>query len=218
MRELIETLPILQRLALSYAPRRARDATLALLGFDNRIADTVRRTSEPVLAQIKLAWWREALSQEPGQWPAGEPLFALLAHWEGKAPELVGLVDGWEHFAGGTPLDDQAIEALAAARGDAFSVLAGLLGHEGASSQARRMGREWAIADLATRLESPEDREAARRVFAGLKWEKSALPRDLRPLTVLHGLAARSARKGGDLGEISAHSFIPAMRLGLLGF
>ena len=214
----IERLPTLQRLALAYAPRHAHTATLGLLLLDDRLGGIVRRASEPMLAQIKLAWWRDTLSRSPADWPKGEPLLALLRHWNGCAVRLGGLVDGWEMcISGEGDLDGQAIEGLAKARGAAFGSLAGLLGHPEAARAALQMGGNWALADLAAHLPDPEDRKTARLLMAGAAWTQRHLPRAMRPLAVLHGLAARSARKGIGIDQLTAASLAPAMRIGLFG-
>lgn len=98
MDDLRETLPAIQRLALAYAPARTRDATLALLALDGRLAGVLRSASEPMLAQIRLAWWRDILGREAAERPSGEPLVALLEPWGREAGELVALVDGWEQL------------------------------------------------------------------------------------------------------------------------
>ena len=218
MNEQIESLPLLQRLALSYAPREARPLTLGLMALDQRLAGIVSRASEPMLAQIRLAWWRELLRQEPESWPKGEPLLALLQNWGGDAAKLVPLVDGWESAVTGE--DDLAasdIERLAGARGEAFGVLATVLGHQGAAKIASRMAHDWALADLASHLSAPNDRETARVLLAHAAWDRKRLPRALRPVSVLNGLAARSARTGTGLDQLSPSAIIPAMRIGLFG-
>ena len=78
---LLGSLPVLHRLALTYAPARATRPTLALLALDARLAGIVRSASEPMLAQLRLAWWREQLEIDLTARPAGEPLLAVLESW-----------------------------------------------------------------------------------------------------------------------------------------
>ena len=52
--ELAETIPVFQRLALSYGARPARLPTLSLFALDARLADVLRSASEPMLAQLRL--------------------------------------------------------------------------------------------------------------------------------------------------------------------
>ena len=51
----------LHRLALAYAPAASRGAWLGFLALDMRLAAIVRAAREPMIGQIKLAWWRERL-------------------------------------------------------------------------------------------------------------------------------------------------------------
>jgi phytoene synthase len=113
--------PVLQ-LALAHAPGRSREATLALFALDTRLAGFVRRGSEPLAAQMRLAWWRETLGSPPAGWPKGDPLLELLRGW--RAPErLVALVDGWERLLA-ERLDRQAITDFAGGRMQGWSALA----------------------------------------------------------------------------------------------
>ena len=49
-----------------------------------------------MLAQIRLAWWREMFGRPASDWPAGEPLLAQLAAWDAERAGLAALADGWE--------------------------------------------------------------------------------------------------------------------------
>lgn len=218
MEDQIASLPPLQRFALAYAPARAHALTLGLMALDNRLAGIVSRASEPMLAQIRLAWWRELLTQEPESWPGGEPLLALLKHWRERTAELVQLVNGWEcAVTGGDALAIADIRRLASGRGAAFGVLAGVLGHSGAAETTARMAREWALADLAAYLPAPADRDTAHEMLGDTAWTRQRLPRALRPVAVLNGLAARSFKKGTGLDRLTPGSIVPAMRIGLFG-
>lgn len=205
---LLEALPPVQRLALAYAPARAREPTLALLALDTRLAGIVRNSHEPSLAQLRLAWWREQLQVEAEAWPRGEPLLAALKSWQGRHLALVELVDGWEYLTGAAPLPAADLAAFAKGRGEAFAGLADVVGVDRTS--AARLGRQWALADLAAHVAHPEEQETARRLLAE-EGPPARVARALRPLAVLHGLALRG-RQGQSPGAL-----LLAMRLGLLG-
>ncbi len=212
---MIESLPPLQRLALAYAPASSREAMLALLALDTRLGGIVRSSREPMLAQLRLAWWREQLRADPTTWPGGEPLLAVLRAWPGNTAVLAGLVDGWEAMTGDAPLPPSAFETLAETRGIAFAALA--TGRE-AQDAALRMGRNWALADIAARLSDPDERQAALELARAQDWRSAPLPRSLRPLAVLHGLAARQIREAdGRVMQLSGRHVVTAMRIGLLG-
>ena len=127
----VEDLPLVQRLALSYAPARARADTLTLLTLDNRLSGILRQRGETIIAQIKLAWWRDRLGELPANWPTGEPLLARLADWSGDTQALVPLVDGWEAILAEN-LDAPRIDEFATGRAR---------GLERACRRSRRPGR-----------------------------------------------------------------------------
>lgn len=206
---LIESLPPVQRLALAYAPASARLPWLALLALDSKLAGIVRAAREPMLAQIRLAWWRERLEAPAEGWPKGQPVLRALASWEGRHGALVGLVDGWEALLGETA-DGSVCDALANARGNAVAALARVLGEEG--PEAARMGGCWAAADIAAHLSRPAMRETALVRAAARDWRPARLPRSMRPLVVLHGLAARQRH-----GAPGVRTLLVGIRLGILG-
>ncbi len=212
--ELLDALPPLQRLALSYAPRVSRVALLGLLALDTRLAGIVRAAHEPILAQLRLAWWREALAGTSALRPSGEPLLAALAHWPGTRDALTGLVEGWEAMTGAAPLPTSAFAALAEARGRGFAALAG---DTDIRERALRLGRNWSLADIATRLTHPAERQSALELARAQDWQHVALPRGLRPLAVLHGLAAREIWQDAPALTVTPGAVLAAMRIGLLG-
>jgi 15-cis-phytoene synthase len=206
---LVEALPPLHRLALAYAPARAREQTLALLALDARLAGIVRNSHEPMLAQLRLSWWREQLKAEADSWPSGEPLLAVFKSWGGRHRALTSLADGWEMLTGAAPLEASAFDTFADGRGEAFAALAGVVGARDDVQVVRQMGRAWALADLAAKVAHPAEQKTATllaQAAPGLR-----LSRAMRPLTVLHGLAQRR------LDGLSPASLLAAMRLGLLG-
>jgi 15-cis-phytoene synthase len=85
--------------AMLLFPRAERPGASALWRLEARLFGVVANRSEVVLAQIKLAWWRDRLGQvadDPAALPKGEPLLAeLAAHWAGRA-SLAPLADAYE--------------------------------------------------------------------------------------------------------------------------
>ena len=80
-------------------PRGERAALTALWKLEARLFGVVAQRREVVLAQIKLAWWRERLEQvavAPATLPKGEPLLAeLAATWSGHA-SLAPVAEAYE--------------------------------------------------------------------------------------------------------------------------
>lgn len=185
------------RLALAYAPAAHRPVQLAAFALDARLAGVVGNAREVLLAQIKLAWWRERLSEPAAQRPLGEPLLAALSAWQGSVDPLLALIDGWEAM-----LDPDEPAPLALAEGRA-ALGRGLAMQAGAATAAEAAGQAlhgWSLAGMAQEC-------------TGLA--RLALPRSLRPLAVLHGLARRSGGKAPLLdGPLALAS---AMRIGMIG-
>ena len=206
---------MVQRLALSYAPGSARTDTLTLLALDTRLADILRQRSEPLIAQLKLAWWRDRLREEPAHWPGGEPLLARLAGWR-NAGALVGLVDGWEALLAET-LSEPAMLAFADGRAAGWQVLADRIGDGSGADDAGHTARGWALADLALHLSAGAEADLARVLALEHNAGLTALPRALRPLAVLRGLALRAVRRGSGEALDGPGAAILALRIGLAG-
>jgi len=190
-----------QRLALAYAPAAVRADWETLLLLDARLASVVRGAREPVLAQIRLAWWRERLGEDPGGWPRGEPLLARLAGWGAAVAGLIALVDGWEVLLGEQGLD---VQGFAAGRAGGVAALARHLG-VAMSGAAENAARGWALADLSAHLGDAGERAVALAALAEVGGGR--VVRALRPVVVL-----RVASGGGGLRTLAA-----AMRVGILG-
>lgn len=212
--DLVHTLPIAQRLALSYAPRRARDAVLSLMALEQRLAGILRQGGEPVIAQMKLAWWREMLAKPPGEWPMGEPLLAFFHNWPGEVAQLIDVVDGWEVLLG-EELDEAALGNFAAGRAAGWLTLAKCfqVDHQGVEKAAG----EWALHDLFLHVAPAAERDALHTKLMSLAWQTPHVARPLRPLAVLHGLAKRSLRRNGAELLDSPSAMLLAARLGILG-
>src|SRR5688500_15300158 len=66
-------------LATLYAPAAVRPALFALHALDIELAAVVDPTTEPMLGQIRLAWWREQLQALDSGGVAAQPTLAALA-------------------------------------------------------------------------------------------------------------------------------------------
>lgn len=202
-----------QRLALSYAgDGTARDRLARLFALDRRLAQAVARGGrEPIAAQLRLAWWREQL--ETATRAAPEKLIAALREdGGGDAAPLIAMIDGWEQLLAEPP----DVAACALGRAAPFSALAAALGCDaGQQDAARCAAMRWALLDLAGNLSEPSLGAAAREL-ASASEPVTALPRSLRSLVVLDGLARRALRLGGPLlGDRLAP--LAAIRLGIFG-
>ncbi len=146
------------------------------------MGDVVAKATEPGLAAIKLAWWRERLEElDEGKVPAEPRLQAaaktLLPRGISGA-SLAELEDGWAALLDPEP-DPDRVAARGARLFDHASSLLGV-----ADPRIDLAGRFYALVRLGHRPLVPS--ELAEHRF----------PRHLRPLTALTALAARDAKLG----------------------
>jgi phytoene synthase len=67
-------------LAALFAPGPQRRGLLAMLAFDHELARTRTVTREPMLARIRLEWWREAVAEAAGEGkPRAQPIVESLS-------------------------------------------------------------------------------------------------------------------------------------------
>lgn len=206
-------LPPAQRLALSYAPRHARAANLALLSLDARLGSILRTGREPLARQLRLAWWRDVLGKPSGEWPKGEPLLDALRQWRDLSC-LAVLPAGWEVLLE-ERLSPQVTEEFADSRAQAFACLAQELDAE-RPDDAAGAGRIWALADLASNLSDAAERALVVDIGRRLT-RPPQLPPSLRPLAVLAKLGEAALARGGGPLLNGPRSTLLALRTGLSG-
>ena len=182
-------------LALTYVPARHREAIRALWHLDAALGAVLATAREPMIRQIRLAWWREALERlDTAPAPAEPVLRDLEAHILPAiaGAELSGLEEGWHALLAET-LDGPALHHYAAERGERlFRLTARLLGAPDHPVVAS--GRAWALADLARNMQ--DEAERARAVDAAITVSTGPIPKFLRPLGMLARLADRDLRSG----------------------
>lgn len=156
-----------RRMILSYAPGApAVRGMAALLTLDDRLAETVRTTTEPMLGQIRLQWWHDALVRlDTGPAPA-EPVLEAVARdvlrdgVTGAAVAEIALA--WQAVLQ-EELDAAGLKAFAQ-RGARLFELAGRLSGAGAGDPLALAGEGWALADLAGGLSDRGEAAAARMI------------------------------------------------------
>jgi phytoene synthase len=85
-------------LAALFEPEPARSGLLALLAFDHELGRAHTVTREPLLAEIRLQWWREAAAEAAGtEQPRAQPVVEALAETARRhrlaAEGLMALID-----------------------------------------------------------------------------------------------------------------------------
>jgi phytoene synthase len=193
-----DPLPPEAELALAWSAPIVRGPLSIALQLDRRLARIVIRTHEPMLGQMRLAWWREALGKPAGERPQGDVVLdAIGNHWAGREAALIAMVDGWEVLMTADPLDGPAIAGFAQQRSAFFVALVDdhlePLEREHVSAAAYR----WAIADAAARVSDTDERAALIAAGVACRGTGGHLPKLLRGLAVLDALSRRALRRGG---------------------
>lgn len=203
------------RLALLHTPAPSRARLAALLALDARLARIAGQTSEVMLGQMRLAWWRDVLGESPEARPRGDAVLdAIGQHWRGREAALVEIVDAWEVLVASDTMGRDDILAFARGRAAPFAALAE---EDTQAERVRAAGLRWALAEAAPRLSDEAERE--RFVEVGLEHcgSRARLPRALKGLAVLDALAVRALRRGGrDLME-GRGAALAALRAAVLG-
>ncbi|MFN3618854.1 squalene/phytoene synthase family protein [Sphingorhabdus sp.] len=179
MSETASQLPPPATLAIAYVPQKFRAAFALLLQIDARLEDIVHNAREPMIAQIKIAWWREAFSNEPPLRPKGEPLLQALNDTNNVIPlaALEALVSAWESLLGIDVWNQAIVDQHIAFRAEAiFETYAAWLGSPHSMAD---LGRAWALDALGAAFPG--------RVSTEFTVPKPPVPkaRALRPLSIL---------------------------------
>lgn len=146
------------RLSLVYCPAKLRVGFALLMRFDERIAEIALKQGEPMVVQLKLAWWRDALTMDAGKRPRGEPLLAELSqiegegHWPELAEAMRELLDAWGLLLANETWSDGVLRDYARQRGQA--IFGAYLKWAGLPSRVAT-GERWALDDLAMRTGQP---------------------------------------------------------------
>jgi NADH dehydrogenase [ubiquinone] 1 alpha subcomplex assembly factor 6 len=184
-----------------FAPAERRGALFALYAFNCEIARVRERVTTPVLGQIRLQWWREAVAAAFAGGPVrrhevAEPLTAAIrAHGLDRAP-FERLIDAREADLDDAPPPSlKALEAYAEASSAplVFLALAVLDVHEAAAIEAgRRVGIGYALAGLLRAM--PLRARAGRPLIPPDLAEQTGFdPRDWQALRTTPALRAATA-------------------------
>ena len=182
-----------KRLAVAYMRADLRDVFRVLLALDDRLSAILRRSGEPMIAQMRMAWWNDVITKPASLRPTGEPLLARIADFE--TPDfhqtLLLLIEAWSILLAHEIWTQAVLEEYARQRSMAiFGFMAGRIEpatkHIGASAD---VGFAWALDDLAGHCHD----EGQLRAIHEARRDRLGVQRIPRSLRALHILAA-SAR------------------------
>lgn len=181
-----------QRVVLAAAGKGAERAAL-VFALDKECAHIARVAREPIMAQIRLAWWRDALTGDdlpPEHRTDMTQAIRALPDFAGMRAHLVAMIDGWEELIVDDGADRSAmLDRYARGRGGGlFGALAPDIGDAGNAA-----GRIWALWDLAGHAGSAALAEAAIEAARAIDPNWRGLP---RMLAMMAGVAAEDITKG----------------------
>lgn len=212
-----EPLPPEYEVALNYTPAPVRDAACCYLSLDRRLARIVGQTSEPMLGQMRLAWWRDTLSAPVADRPKGDiVLEGAATQWAGHEKALIALVDAWEEMLVEPPLPRDAAMCFAEGRAAGFLELAEIAALQLDMKRYAYVGQAWALADAASHVPESEERalllDCARSIPSMPHY-----PKIMRGAAVLDALAHRAIAKGGRPLMDGRGAALTALKIGLIG-
>jgi phytoene synthase len=187
------------------ADKGARTDVLALYAFDHELARALRAASTPLLAEIRLTWWREALDEIFGgravrRHPVAQALAVAVRRRGLPREPLEAMIDGQIDAVEAAQFDEAAAIAWAdAVEGSLAGVAATLLDPAMSAQDAAPAGRAWGLALLRRSGRASDDVlrpllasaiDAARITAAGLS--VAAMPAALPARLTRFDLARRS--------------------------
>ena len=136
------------------ADRALRAGLIALYAFNHELARAAEVASQPLVGEMRLAWWREALDEmfEGGvlrKHPAAQGLAEAVARRGLARAPLEALVDARLRALDGWPLGtDEALDYIDATAGRLMSLAAQLLASNADPSSVRHAARAWGLTGL----------------------------------------------------------------------
>lgn len=171
------------------ADRAVREEVMALYAFDHELGRAPKVASNPLLAEIRLTWWREVLDEvfearPVRHHPTAQALARLIARHGLRRDPFERMIDGRYRELEAEPMTAEEAEAWArATAGAAAQIAATILG--GAQADGARAEAAAALWALSRRPEglAPGSQARLRREARGLSVE--AFP------AAAHGALAR---------------------------
>ncbi|KMS58445.1 MULTISPECIES: hypothetical protein [Sphingobium] len=198
-----DAVPPLGLLLAAHAGGAQASRHRALWAFDARLAKVARTTSEPMIGQMRLAWWNDVIEDSTGIKGQGEPVVdAMRATGACGAPGLVGVIDGWEILLVEPDIDMKGLRDYALGRGG--GLFRALADAADAPDWLAAAGQVWALWDLAGHVGDKALGQAALALAVeilpsveGVRW-----PRGWKPLRIAFTMARQDvlAGRGAPLG------------------
>ncbi len=180
-----------QRLSLLYLDDELRPLLTLFLVLDSRLEDIFAKMNEAMIAQIRLAWWRDTINSDIK--PKGEPLVEMIENVQNQYPKLdvtnalISLINGWEYLIlSEENLSDDDIYHYASERGGAyFGLMAEACGKSELTEDFQNLGRIWALSSLFEKDNSNAEKARSLAYEYYKSFNIRQLARAIRPLSIL---------------------------------
>lgn len=214
----LEDLSAAHQLTLAYLSGDERAALSAGFALDQRLSRIVRNANEPILAQMRISWWREMLNDDLAKRPKGDVVLASIGtNWLGREGPLIQLADAWEELLVTETLGEEAIDRISQNRSAFIVEAVGRAGDNSLLPHLEAISKRWALVDLAVHCSSAVESKKIMDMARAITVRSRALPRKLRGIAVLDALVRHSLKHGARPlaeGRIGA---LVAFRAGLIG-
>lgn len=220
IRQTARTLEPDRYLAALLSPRAVRDALIVLAAFIAELKRIPQIVSDPHLAEIRLAWWRDALLSKDAAAtgnPLADAMREVIAHHALDRDALVAWVDAFAHtFYPAPPQDEAHLDLeLSLIEGTPFAFAARISGANAPAdveAACRAAGVAYGLARVG--IEFPRSLSRGRVPLPGLVNEDADV-NAVTPADARHRLVAlappRVAAAKSQFGKVS-----PAVRPALL--
>ena len=186
------------------------------LRFDNELSSILAKASEPITAQLRLAWWRDEFGKLALERTPSVPLLdALGTNFHSEISNLSDLVDGYEALAlNEVDEGSSGVYAVSSGRKAALIAVCGMSNAAPEASPLEALASSWTFAEYLRSDAHVSVLDEARSIADR---PRPTFPRSLRGLAILDRLACRSIRRGGSPLMTTRGDAAAAMRIGLLG-
>ncbi len=184
-------------IALAYARRAVREGLSRLLVLDRFFAETALSRREPMLTQIRLAWWREQLERIDCTVVAADPMLEtarwLVQRHDVSGDQLAALVNAWDTLIAGESDSGRAIELHAISRGRALAAIGAAIAKDAARDEVSALLSAWSARQCALRATDLAVADSAIEIATRLQGALplTLMPASMRPLAILSRLAER---------------------------
>lgn len=181
------------------ADPHVRADVIAIYAFDHELARAPKVASNPILGEIRLTWWSEALDEifegrPVRRHPTAQALAHAVHHWSLPREPLQAMIEARDRQLDPRPMDETELLAWAAGTaGAAARAVARVLDPKGADAAALAAGQAWAVSLRAK--EDPLMRPMAEKLAEAMRREARGLSVAAFP-AVAHAALARAYAAG----------------------